>query len=438
MQTESCHTTPEPLEITYPLDKWPPPGASVVLGLQWLVILVPGILVLGEIVGLAWGLDAAARVAYMQRLLLMSGVVQAAQVLWGHRLPGLVGPSTVLLVGVLSTMASGPAQVYGAMALGGGLTALCGLSGLAARLGRLYTPPILASTLLLISVSLAPTMRNLLYDPNTAGASLSGSFLFGLGLVLAMLCAQFRLKGLWSSAVILMGLVGGSLAYYLLGLGSMPAWQAGAVAGLPRLLTPELSFHPGVIIAFCLCYLALISNELATLETVGHMIRAKGMGKRANRAVAVAGLGGLAAGLMGVLGPVTYSTSPAVLISSKSASRFTLLPAAAVLVLLALWPGGLALFSLVPAPVVGAVLVSLMAQSIFAALHVLMPDGGRPDWPAGVTVGTAMTVGIIVSFMPAEFKQAIHPYLRPVLANGFVLGLLVALVLEHVLLRRKG
>ncbi len=438
MQTETCQPPAEPLEIRYPLDKWPPPGASVVLGLQWLVILVPGILVLGDVVGLAWGLDAAARVAYMQRLLLVCGLVQAAQVLVGHRLPGLVGPSTVLLVGVLSTMASGSGQVYGSMALAGGLAALCGLTGLAARLGRLFTPPILASTLLLIAMSLAPTMRNLLYDPATAGAPVSGSFLFGLGLFLAMLFAQFRLKGLWSSAVILMGLVAGSGAYYLLGLGPLPAWEAGGLASLPRLLTPELSLHPGVIIAFCLCYLALISNELGTLESVGHMIRAENMASRANRAVAVSGLGGLAAGLMGVLGPVTYATSPAVLVSSKSASRFTLLPPAAVLILLALWPGGLALFGLVPAPVVGAVLATLLAQVVFAALHVLLPDGGRPDWAGGVTLGAAAIVGIIVSFMPPEVKEAIHPYLRPILANGFVLGLLTALALEHVLFRRRG
>lgn len=425
------------LEIVQPLDSWPPAGVTTVLALQWLVILVPGVLVLGEVVGLAWGLDAAQRVAYMQRLLLITAAVQAVQVLWGHRLPGQVGPSAVLIVGTLATIASGPEQVAGAMVVAAGLTALAGFSGLAARLGRLYTPPVLASTLLLVAMSLTPTMRDLLYSPAAGAGALSGGFLFSLGLVLVMLLAQYRLQGLWSSAVLLLGMFLGSLAYYALGLEPWPAWHGGSPPGLPALFPSGLAFNPGVIAAFALCYLALISNELATIESTGRLIGAGGMAGRANRGVAVSGLGGVLAGLMDSLGPVTYSVSPAVVISTKSASRYTLLPTAAVVAVLALWPGGLSLFSLVPAPVVGAVLVSLMAQSVYAALHLLFEDGRPPSWTDGATAGVALITGVVVSFMPVAARQALHPVIRPILANGFVLGLVMALLLEHVFFRRK-
>ena len=432
-----CQKQSTTLEILHPLDRWPPTGVTVVLAIQWLVILVPGVLVLGEVVGLAWGLDAAQRVAYMQRLLLVTAVTQAVQVLWGHKLPGQVGPSAVIIVGTLATITSGEAQVAGAMAVAAGLTALAGFSGLAARLGRLYTPPILAATLLLVAMSFTPTMRDLLYSPAAGAGAVSGGFLFAMALILLMLLAQHRLKGVWSSAALLMGMFLGSLAYYALGLEPWPTWRGGASAGLPRLLSTGLEFNPGVIIAFVLCYLALISNELATIESTGRLIGASGMDGRANRGVAVSGLGGLLAGLMGSLGPVTYSVSPAVVVSTKSASRFTLLPTAGAVAVLALWPGGLALFSLVPAPVVGAVLVSLMAQSVYAALHLLFQDGRAPTWAGGATVGLALISGVIVSFMPEAARQALHPLIRPVLANGFVVGLVLALLLEHVLFRRK-
>ncbi|MCF8034251.1 MAG: purine/pyrimidine permease [Desulfarculaceae bacterium] len=428
----------ESLEILHPLDRWPDAGTSMVLAAQWLVILVPGLLVLGQVVGLAWGLDDAGRIEFMQRLLLVTAITQAVQVLWGHRLPGLVGPSAVLIVGVLATIASGPGSVAGAMAVGGGLTALAGIFGLAARLGRLYTPPVLASSLLLVAVSLTPTMRDLLYHAPAEGQAISGSFLFGIGLVLLMLLAQFRLKGLWSSAAVLMGLVAGSLVYYALGLEPWPVWRAGALSGPPSLLPGGLAFEPGVIVAFLLCYLALISNELATIESTGRLIGADKMAARANRGVAVSGLGGVAAGIMGSLGPVTYSVSPAVVVSTKSASRYTLLPAAAATLVLALWPGGLALFGLVPEPVVGAVLLTLMAQSVYASLHVLLPQGSAPSWTSGSILGVALIAGIVVSFMPPEIKANIHPYLRPILGNGFVVGLVLALIMEHVLLRKKG
>jgi uracil permease len=69
----------------------------------------------------------------------------------------------LLLVGAVRTLGSGPPAVYGAMALGGGerLDRLLGV--------RLYTPPVLASTLLLLIVSLTPNMRYQMFDPGRPG-----------------------------------------------------------------------------------------------------------------------------------------------------------------------------------------------------------------------------------------------------------------------------
>lgn len=444
---------PPKLDLRYGLDAWPPPLPLAVLSLQWLVVLLPGLLVLGEVVAQAQGLDQAGRVAFMQRLLIMGALVQLAQICWGHRLPGLVGPSAVLMVGVLATLGAGLAAVGGAMALGGALTALLGLTGLAGRLGRLYTPPVLSSTLLLIAVSLGPTMRDLFFPPAAAsGAAVAGPFLFAMVLVGGMLWAQHRLKGLVSSSVLLLGMLLGSAAYYLLGLAPAPSWPAAGPSSwtLPSLLPSGLGLDTGVIAAFVLCYLALTANELATVGSLLPMLGARDNDRparrpgraiwlgRSNRAVLVSGLGGLLAGLWGLPGPVTYSVSPGVLIASRSASRWTLLPAALLVLALAFWPGGLALVGLLPPPVVGAVLFCLMASTVYAALLLLTQGGAGVDWPTGLVVGTALIGGMIVSFMPAEARQALPSLWRPILANGFVMGLVLAMVMEHVVLRRKN
>lgn len=425
------------LEMRYPLDAWPPPLATAVLSLQWLMVLLPGLLVLGEVVAAALGLDPAGRVALLQRLLLLVGLVQLAQVWLGHRLPGLVGPATVLMVGMLATLGAGQDAVFGAIAIGGGLTALVGALGLGRRLGRLYTPPVLAATLLLIAVSLGPTMRDLLFDPQTKGAGLAGPFAFAMVLAGLMFFAQNRLKGLAGSAVLLLGLALGSAVYHVLGLGrsatALPAWSG---LGLPGLSPMPLALDWGVLAAFVLCYLALVANELASVEALGPMLNLGDLGRRPDRAVLVSGLGGLVAGLWGLPGPVTYSVSPGVLISTKSASRFTLAPAAAALIVLALWPAGLAWVGLMPAPVVGAVLFSLMANTVYAALLMLFRNECRPDWSAGLVVGVGLIGGIVVSFMPPAAREALHPLLRPLLANGFVMGLLLALAMEHLVLRK--
>lgn len=423
------------IQLNHGIDQWPPPGAALVLALQWLVVLVPGLLVLGDVLAMSLGLSPAQRVEFMQRLLLLMAAVQAVQVLWGHRLPGMVGPSAVMLVGMLATLSGGWADVRGAVCLGGVLMAGLGALGLAERLARLYTPPVLASTLLLIPISLAPTMRDQLFDPNTAGAAVGGSFLFGVGLVVAVLGVQRRVGGLAGNAMLLIGLAIGTAAYHLLGLGPAPQWQAAAAWGAPPLGWPELGFSWPTALSFCLFYLALISNELGTVETLVHILRPEQHWRRVNRAVLVGGLGGVASGLLGVVGPVTYSVSPGAVLASRSASRWTLLLMAAMVAALGLWPGGLALFNLVPRPVVGAVLLTLMTNTVYAAINVLLADGKPLSVRQGLVVGASLTTGLVVSFIPPEAAQTLHPWLRPILGNGFMAGLALAFFMEHVVLR---
>ncbi|MCB2188423.1 MAG: purine/pyrimidine permease [Deltaproteobacteria bacterium] len=425
---------PAPL---YKLEEWPPLGPTLVLAAQWLVMMAPGLLVLGEVLADAWGMGPAEHVAFLQRLFLVVGLVQAGQILLGHRLPALVGPSTVLLVGVLSTLGQGPGAVYGAMALGGALTALLGLFGMAGRLARLYTPAVLASTLMLIAVSLAPTLRNLIYPLHAAGLAWGGPTLFAFALTLALLWGQDRLPGLWGSSILLTGLLVGSLAYHLLGFEPWPTWRSAGALGLPHpLWAASLSLDWPVLAAFLMCYLALVSNELGTVESLVHLLRTGQGERRVNRAVLMAGVAGLLGGLSGTLGSVSYSTSPGAVITTRNQSRFTFLPAALALMVLGLWPGGLGLFDLVPAPVVGAVLLAIMSTTVFAAISLLASEGHTPSTRNGLVVGLASTVGLIISFLPSAAREALHPLLRPILANGFVVGLSMALIMDHIVLRR--
>lgn len=75
------------------------------LSLQWLVVLLPRLLVLGEVVASAQGLDPAARLAFQQRLLIMGGLVQVGP----HRAARL-GGTQCGMVGMLATLNSGPRQ----------------------------------------------------------------------------------------------------------------------------------------------------------------------------------------------------------------------------------------------------------------------------------------------------------------------------------------
>ena len=76
----------------------------------------------------------------------------------------------------------------------------------------------------------------------------------------------------------------------------------------------------------------------------------------------------------------------------------------------------------------GAIVFCLMSYTAFASLSVLQTRGQGLNRRSGLVLGAATICGVIITFMPAEAKMALNPYLRPVLGNGFVTGLVLALI----------
>jgi uracil permease len=78
-----------------------------------------------------------------------------------------------------------------------------------------------------------------------------------------------------------------------------------------------------------------------------------------------------------------------------------------------------------------------MAGTVYAAIDILTGSNGSPKWREGVIVGVAMVVGLMVAYLPTPVKESMPATLRPILANGFVVGLISALLLEHLVFRDK-
>lgn len=420
------------MEIRYALEERPPFPHLLLFGLQWLAVALPGIVILGQIVGALHFADPAAQLAYLQKLALVSGGALAVQILLGHRLPLVLGPAAVLLVGVVSSRGASLAAVYTAVFLGGLLLLLIAVSGVLPRLQRLFTPRVVAVVLLLIAFTLAPTLVRLVTTP-PPGRSPLPSFLFSAALVSFLFAGQSRLRGVWRSTVIVWGMAAGAAAWALL----FPAPQSVPFSppsfGFLPLDLPGLAIDPGVLAAFLFCALALAVNDLGSMQALDPLLHPEGMPRRVRRGMALTGAFNALSGLLGVVGPVNFSLSPGVIAATGCASRFALLPASAGLLLLSFSPAALAWVGAIPAPVTGAVLVYILSAQIAAGLQVL---AGKPlAFPQGLTVALPLLLGTMVAFLPPQVIVSFPPPLRPVLGNGFVVGTATVLLLEHVLFR---
>ncbi|MGB4504032.1 MAG: purine/pyrimidine permease, partial [Syntrophaceticus sp.] len=137
----------EPIKLKYGLDEVPPFAELMLLGLQWFAITVPVVIIVGKIVAGLHFSNPADQIIYIQKIFFITGVSFIVQLLWGHRLPLVIGPATILLVGIVASYASGLSAVYTAIAIGGLVLFLLSAAGLFNHLKKLFTAPVIATIL---------------------------------------------------------------------------------------------------------------------------------------------------------------------------------------------------------------------------------------------------------------------------------------------------
>ncbi|HEX3012476.1 MAG TPA: solute carrier family 23 protein [Syntrophomonadaceae bacterium] len=424
------------MDLKYQLEDRPPLKESLIYGLQWLAVTVPAVIILGKVLGGISG-TRAAELLYMQKLFAVTAVSLLLQIFWGHRLPLVIGPATVLLIGILAAQGSSSSAICSSILICGLLLSLVAVSGLFAYLRRLFTPRVVAVILLLVAFTMLPTILKLI--SHSSGRISSAEHLgFALIFILLMFAGQRWLTGLWKSTLILWAMIIGSLAYFCLN----PAWaQSLNTSGLPllqgffRQLTTRIVIDPGLMIAFLLCFLGLAINDLGSIEAVGLVLQADEMPKRITRGITFTGLSNALSGFMGVIGPVNFSFSPGVIASTGCAARSTLLPAGVAMLALAFLPRALFYLSFIPEVVIGCILLFIMCTQVAAGLTTAFAAMEQPYFDNALLIGLPVLIGIMTAFLPAETVAGFPVQLRPILSNGFVIGVLVSLLLEHVIFR---
>lgn len=419
------------MDFKYSLNDRPRAAAMVMYALQWLLIAVPVVLTSAFIARLQYD-TLAEQTLYTQKLFAAMGLTMIIQSLWGHRLPLVAGPAAVLLVGVMATIDSSPEVIYTSIAVGGALVALLATTGWIKKLQPLFTPRISIVMMALIAFTIVPVFLRLIFaDAEHYGLSL----VMAVVLSIAMAVANHRLRGMWKSAVVLIALVIGTAIYFA--IAGLPSLEGATAAGAGSLLIRP-KFDVGVIVAFLICYIALLINELGSIQSVSAYVEADDVPKRSTRGVALTGVMNVVSGALGVLGPVDYTLSPGVIAATGCASRYPLVLTGVGLVLCALFPQLVAVLSAIPSPVMGVVLLYLMAAQVAATFQMSGTAAAAKDFNGALTIGLPIMLALVVAFLPAEVSAAIPSVLRPIVGNGFVMGVIVVVVLEHVIFRKRG
>ncbi|MBR5852790.1 MAG: purine/pyrimidine permease [Alistipes sp.] len=415
------------MKLKYNIDDRLPIGQMALYAMQWFILAVA---VVATSVFVAQGTPGE-KLFYAQKLFAVMGITGLVQVLWGHRMPLVVGPAAVLLVGVLSSLGAGASvsAIYTSIALGGALVSLLTFGNMLRFVQRLFTPRIVIVILMLIAFTLSTVIKGLVFP---AGAS-EGVHLFGLVFAVvgcvAMVVMNRTLKDVAKSLVIPIALVVGSVAYYL--IFPMPESAESAVS-LRGLFLSDVEVSASLVVAFVICYIALLINDIGSIESLGRMLNLEGMDSRLKRGVRITGAMNIVSGAMGVLGPVNYSMSPGVIASTGCASRWALVPATILLALCALWPDLIWVLLNIPNPVIGVILLFLMGTQLAAGLEMTHNTKSVQSFADGLTIGLPIMVALLFQMMPRGIVPSV---IEPLVGNGFAMGVIMVIVMEHLINR---
>ncbi len=420
----------------YDLDDRPPLMLTLLYAVQWALMIFPIFVTSAILPAKVLQLGPAEEVRFLQLILLSSGAFTAIQCFWGHRFPIIDGPSTALLLTFLVIAPYGlPAVQAGGIA--GGLLLMAAVFILKPkRIIAVMTPNVIGVILMLVSLTLLPYMGRLMSGAESSPEEGSAvKLLLSLGLVILMSALAYRLKGFFKTVWLLGGMIFGTALFFALELPSFSHLLSSSWLSIPSDIIPSKpEFTISAAIAFAFSYVAVVVNSIGSIQAIANITDLERVPVAIRRGLFINGVAGVLCGLMGIIGTVSYSMSPGIVLSMRVASRFVVAWCGVLFILASFIPKLAALFALVPPPVVGAALCTAMGIQIGAALDIITSSG--IEQRSYYIVGLPIVLGTLVGFVPQDIVNQLPQGSRVFLGNGLTFGILCVLFLEHVVMRR--
>ena len=356
----------------------------------------------------------------------------------GHLL--FMGPSSAYIAVSITALAEGGPALLATLVLISALP-LFRVARRLSRLRRILTPTVSSTIIMLIPVTLAPVIFDLLAQTPAGTPPAAAPLTAGVTLATIMVLT-LRSRGLvrvWAPVV---GVLCGSVVGALFGTYDVQRVIDAEWIGLPRFSAwPGLDF-PALRHHFWLLPSFMFLSLVGAVKTVGDAIAIQKVSWRRPRAtdyklvqntVATDGVGNLLAGLAGTLPTTTYSPSVGVVEITGVAARRVGMFVGLLFLLLAFFPKVVSLLLAIPSAVAGALTLALAAV-LFTLGTKLVVESGL-DYRKSAIVGISFWVGVGFQngwLFPDLVEQA-GGRLALLLGNGMTAGGIVAIILSLIL-----
>ena len=431
-----------PPQLIYSVNETPPRPIVWILALQHVAVLSVG-WVFVVLIGRELGSSPEEAQSVIRMTMIASGIGVIVQALRvgslgsGYLCPFSCGPAFVS-ASLLAGKAGGWALIFYMIALVGLLEGL--LSRLIFRLRVLFPPEVTGLVVTMVGLELVGLgcSRFIDVNSNTPGGNYPVFWVAFMTLV-SMVAPTVWAKGKFRLYPVLFGLPVGYLFAMFTGVLQPADFQHVLAAPwfeAPSRLVMDFSFDP--ILVATLIPAFFIATMSSMIKTVGDISLCQKINdhdwKRADMnsvagGILSAGITNLASGLLGGIGQSTFSSNVGLSQATGATSRAIAVPCGIFLIGLAFFPRLGFGFSIMPEPVMGAVLVYVASFMIVGGLQIIttrMLDA-RKTFVVGIPLIFALSVKIVPGLY-AGVPAGLQPLFSSILSLGTVLAVLLNLV----------
>ena len=430
-----------PSSLLYDVDETPPLLVRLGVSLQHVFLLSVGWLYVVVIVNSIGGTEAQAE-SIIRISMIAGGLATILQSTRGVLGSGYFCPLTSSLIflppSILAVQTGGYTLLFGMVATAGILLSL--MSRVLDRVRVLFPPEVTG-----LMVAMAGLQLIRLGCPRFVGYNGPGSvpelraFVVGAVTLIVMVGATVWNKGKLHALPMLMGLSAG----YILALGSgvLPWPQFVRELNEPWINFPH-RVVPGLNFRFSLLAPFLIASLTAGLKMIGDFTLCQKINdsdwkrtdmKSASGGLLASGLGTLFSGFSGGVAQTTVSSCIGLSLATGTTSRSLAIPTGIMVAALAFFPKLAAVLAVMPAPVVGAILLYSACFIVLGGMQLLtsrMLDSRRI-----FAVGISLLFGLSVDMAPELYRHAPEVF-RPLFSSSTALATI--LVVSLSLLFRLG
>ncbi|MDR3563130.1 MAG: nucleobase:cation symporter-2 family protein [Negativicutes bacterium] len=419
---------------THLVDEILPKGQLFAYGLQHVMAMYAGCVAVPLIIANAIGLPKEQLIYLINADLFTVGIATIIQSLglfnMGVRLPVVQGVSFAAVMPMLLIGKNfGIQGIFGSTIVAGVIAYL--ISPYFSRLIR-YFPPVVTGTIItMIGVSLLPVgVRWAAGGVPTAPTFASMSNILLAFAVLVLTIVFYRvLRGFWSNIAVLLGLLVGTFLALCLGMTNFAQVSTAAWLGIPTPFAFGLpTFDLLSIITLTLAMLVIMTETTGDIIAVGEIV-----GKPVTQPDLVRGLraDGFATMLGGIMNTFPYSAfaqNVGLVSLTGVKSRFVVVTAGVILMVLGLFPKAAAIVAAIPNPVLGGAgiaMFGMVAASGIRALSKVNFEGNSNAMIVAISLG----VGLIPLAVPT-FYHNFPGWAQMILNSGITIGSLVAVVMN--------